>query len=48
MSFANAGMGGTIEEEMEAFRNIAEITLAKLQEKGVGALAANGVSNSDA
>lgn len=48
LSFANAGMGGTIEEEMEAFRNIAEITLAKLQEQGVGALAADGVSKTDA
>ncbi|GAB0136543.1 hypothetical protein EsDP_00004842 [Epichloe bromicola] len=42
VSFANAGMGGTVEEEMEAFKNIAEVILDKLKEAGVGALAVNG------
>ncbi|UPL02219.1 hypothetical protein LCI18_013153 [Fusarium solani-melongenae] len=31
MSFADAGMGGTIEEEMEAFKSIVQIVLEKLQ-----------------
>ncbi|KAI8655037.1 hypothetical protein NCS57_01251300 [Fusarium keratoplasticum] len=31
MSFADAGMGGTIEEEMEAFKTIVQIVLEKLQ-----------------
>jgi hypothetical protein len=47
MSFENAGMGGTVEEEMEAFRSIAEVTLARLQKAGLGASAAlNGVTGS--
>lgn len=41
-SFANAAMGGTVEEEMGAFKNIAEVILDKLKEAGVGALAVNG------
>ena len=45
ISFANAGMGGTVEEEMEAFKNIVEVTLGKLKAAGVGALAANGDSS---
>jgi hypothetical protein len=31
MSFADAGMGGTVEEEMEAFKTIVQIVLGKLQ-----------------
>jgi hypothetical protein len=31
ISFANAGMGGTVEEEMEAFRAIVQIVLQQLQ-----------------
>ncbi|KAH6889904.1 hypothetical protein B0T10DRAFT_43184 [Thelonectria olida] len=31
ISFANAGMGGTVEEEMEALKNIVQIVLEKLQ-----------------
>jgi hypothetical protein len=47
MSFENAGMGGTVEEEMEAFRSIVEVTLARLQKAGIGASSAvNGVSGS--
>lgn len=41
ISFRNAGMGGTVEEEMEAFKNIAEIVLAKIKEAGIGATAVN-------
>ncbi|KFA61524.1 hypothetical protein S40285_08944 [Stachybotrys chlorohalonatus IBT 40285] len=39
MSFANAGMGGTVEEEMEAFKSIVQVTLSKLRDAGVGPLA---------
>ena len=31
VSFATAGLGGTVEEEMEAFRNIVQVVLPKLQ-----------------
>ncbi|KAI2608537.1 uncharacterized protein GGS25DRAFT_490734 [Hypoxylon fragiforme] len=31
ISFANTGLGGTVEEEMEAFKKVVEVTLAKLQ-----------------
>jgi hypothetical protein len=31
ISLANTGLGGTFEEEMEAFKKVAEVTLAKLQ-----------------
>jgi hypothetical protein len=41
VSFRNAGMGGTVEEEMEAFKSIVEIVLAKIKEAGIGATAAN-------
>jgi hypothetical protein len=40
ISFANAGMGGTVEEEMEAFRAIVQIVLQKLQHAGAGGAAA--------
>lgn len=42
MSFANAGMGGTVEEEMEAFRNIVEVVLEEIRRAGAGAKAVNG------
>lgn len=42
ISFRNAGMGGTVEEEMEAFKKIMEIVLARIKEAGVGATAAKG------
>lgn len=45
MSFANTGMGGTVEEEMEAFKDIAQVTLDKLRDAGLGALAVNGDSS---
>ncbi|KAK3366065.1 hypothetical protein B0T24DRAFT_411568 [Lasiosphaeria ovina] len=40
ISFANAGLGGTMEEEMEAFKQVAQIVLSKLQPiiKAVGAV----------
>ncbi|EQL02829.1 hypothetical protein OCS_01467 [Ophiocordyceps sinensis CO18] len=31
MSFADAGMGGTVEEEMEAFRGIVDVVLERLR-----------------
>jgi Proteasome assembly chaperone 4 len=31
MSFASAGLGGTMEEEMEAFKQVAGLVLSKLQ-----------------
>jgi hypothetical protein len=34
MSFANAGMGGTVEEEMEAFKTIVQVVSEKLQLSG--------------
>jgi hypothetical protein len=30
ISFTNTGMGGTVEEEMEAFRKLVELVLGKL------------------
>jgi hypothetical protein len=30
MSFANAGMGGTVEEEMEGFRRVVEVVMGLL------------------
>ncbi|RMJ14479.1 hypothetical protein CDV36_005836 [Fusarium kuroshium] len=39
MSFADAGMGGTIEEEMEAFKTIVQIVLEKLQPSAKSATA---------
>lgn len=42
MGFENAGMGGTVEEEMEALRGIVEVTLGKLKDLVVGT-AVNGV-----
>lgn len=42
ISFANAGMGGTVEEEMEAFKNIVEVVLPKIKDAGIGATAVNG------
>lgn len=32
VSFSNAGMGGTVEEEMEGFSNIVQVVLPKIQE----------------
>ncbi|KAK7698986.1 hypothetical protein SLS64_012041 [Diaporthe eres] len=42
MSFASTGLGGTVEEEMEAFRRVVEVVSGKLQDVlGV----TNGVSS---
>lgn len=30
MSFASAGMGGTVEEEMEGFRRVVEVVISLL------------------
>lgn len=32
-SFASAGMGGTVEEEMEGFRRVVEVVMGLLKEK---------------
>lgn len=40
ISFANAGMGGTVEEEMEAFKNIAQVVSERLQLSGPRSTAA--------
>ncbi|KAH7389937.1 hypothetical protein BKA66DRAFT_510939 [Pyrenochaeta sp. MPI-SDFR-AT-0127] len=32
-SFASAGMGGTVEEEMEGFRRVVEVVMSLLEEK---------------
>ena len=32
MSFASAGLGGTVEEELEALKNIVQVVTAKLQQ----------------
>ncbi|PNY29517.1 Uncharacterized protein TCAP_00552 [Tolypocladium capitatum] len=39
VSFADAGMGGTVEEEMEAFKSIVEVTLERLRGAGVDSTA---------
>jgi len=31
ISFASTGLGGTVEEEMDAFKKVVEVTLAQLQ-----------------
>jgi hypothetical protein len=31
MSFANSAMGGSVEEEMEAFRKVMDVALEKIQ-----------------
>lgn len=31
ISFASTGLGGTVEEEMEAFKQVAELVLSNLQ-----------------
>ena len=32
VSFVNAGLGGTMEEEMEGFRKVVEVVVGRLQE----------------
>jgi len=31
MSFASAGMGGTVEEEIEGFKNVVEVVMGEVQ-----------------
>lgn len=33
MSFANAGMGGTVEEEMEGFKRVVEVVMTLLKKE---------------
>lgn len=33
MSFANAGMGGTVEEEMEGFKRVVEVVMGLLNKE---------------
>lgn len=42
ISLESAGMGGTVEEEMEAFKNLVQVILAQLRDAGIGPDAANG------
>lgn len=44
ISLESAGMGGTIEEEMEALQDILAVTLETLSELGAGSAAVNGTS----
>lgn len=46
VSFADAGMGGTVEEEMEAFKSIVEVTLERLRGAGIGSTAASAETQS--
>ena len=40
MSFASAGMGGTIEEEIEGFKRVVEVVMGEVQKAGI--LSVNG------
>lgn len=47
VSFAGAGLGGTVEEEMEAFGKVVEVVTSKLQDvlgitNGVSGIAISG------
>lgn len=42
VSFANTAMGGTVEEEMEAFKRVVGVTLDKLGKAGAGKFAVTG------
>lgn len=47
VSFAGAGLGGTVEEEIEAFRNVVKVVLSRLEGIiGSAEAVANGVSSS--
>ena len=35
ISFASAGMGGTVEEEMEGFRRVVEVVMGLLEKQKV-------------
>ena len=34
ISFASAGMGGTVEEEMEGFKKVVEVVMSEVQKHG--------------
>jgi hypothetical protein len=44
MKLDSAGMGGTVEEEMEAFKDIVQATLKKLRVAGLAPQPANGAA----
>lgn len=47
ISFVNTGLGGTVEEEIEAFKKVVEITLDKLKDVTTPASSlTNGVGSS--
>ncbi|KAK5995883.1 hypothetical protein PT974_04301 [Cladobotryum mycophilum] len=43
ISLESTGMGGTVEEEMEAFKSVVEVVVGKLESAGFGSAAANGL-----
>jgi hypothetical protein len=38
MSFARAGMGGTVEEEIEGFKKVVDVVLNEVQKSGTQAV----------
>lgn len=47
ISLANTGLGGTVEEEMEAFKKVVEVTLDKLKDVTIPSIPlTNGVGSS--
>ena len=38
ISFASAGMGGTVEEEMEGFKKVVEVVMEEVRKSGGGQL----------
>jgi len=44
ISFASAGMGGTVEEEMEGFKKVAEVVMEEVRKRD-GTLLINGSRN---
>ncbi|KND91914.1 hypothetical protein TOPH_03432 [Tolypocladium ophioglossoides CBS 100239] len=46
VSFADAGMGGTVEEEVEALGSIVEVTLERLRGAGIGSMTASAAAKS--
>lgn len=43
MSFVSAGMGGTVEEEMDAFKKVIEVVTGILNDEGAKVGLSNGV-----
>lgn len=44
MSFASAGMGGTVEEEMEGFKKVVEVVMEEVG-KADGSTLVNGIKD---